>query len=266
VKPAPWSGEAPTVPPSDEQQHASARPPRTLAAIMAYNNGANVERVLARIPPKDERDYDVLVVDDGSTDDTAAYIAKFPEIPVVRHPQNRGVGAALKSGVRYALDHGYDIICVMAGNDKDDPREIERVVAPVREGRADYVQGSRFAPGGAHDNTPGFRFVMVQVHATMFRVLTGFKGTDALNGFRAYRTSLFTDGTIDIWQDWLDKYEYETYLHFQVLRQHKRVVEVGVSKTYPPKKGRGKYSHIRPLVDWWKILRPIPMVMLGIKK
>jgi dolichol-phosphate mannosyltransferase len=239
---------------------------RALVVIVSFNNGANVAKVLARIPEAKDRAYDVVVIDDGSTDDTPEHIAKFPGIPVVRHPQNKGVGAALKSGVRYGIDHGYDIVCTLAGNDKDDPREIERVLAPIREGRADYVQGSRFAPGGAHENTPAFRHVMVQVHATMFRVLTGFHGTDALNGFRAYRTSLFKDGGIDIWQDWLDKYEYETYLHFQVLRQHKKVVEVGVSKTYPPKKGRGKYSHIRPLVDWWKILRPIPLILLRVKR
>ena len=64
----------------------------------------------------------------------------------------------------------------------------------------------------------------------------------------------------------LDTYELETYLHYKVLKSHHPAAEVGVSKTYPPKTGRGKYSHIRPIIDWWKILRPLPLIVLGIKK
>jgi dolichol-phosphate mannosyltransferase len=237
---------------------------RAIVAVVCFNNGAAVSSVLARFPPAGQRNYDVLVVDDGSTDTTAEHIARF-EFPVVRHPVNRGVGAAIKSGIRYGIDHGYGVVCILAGNDKDDPREIPLLLTRIHEG-ADYVQGSRFAPGGAHANTPLFRHVMVKVHAGLFRLLTGYPGTDALNGFRAYRTSLFAEGQIDIWQDWLDKYELETYLHYKILRSGRRVEEVGVSKTYPPKKGRGKYSHIRPVLDWWKILRPLPLIILGIRK
>jgi dolichol-phosphate mannosyltransferase len=236
---------------------------RAVAAVVCYNNGGNAARTLEMVPA--DRDYDIVVIDDGSTDDTAQHIAKF-DFPVVRHPQNRGVGAAIKSGIRYALDNGYDIVCILAGNAKDDPRQIPRLLEPIREGRAEYVQGSRFAAGGTHENTPMFRHVMVKVHAGMFQALTGFVGTDALNGFRAYKTSLFTNGFINVWQDWLDTYELETYLHYKVLKSHHPAVEVGVSKTYPPKQGRGKYSHIRPIIDWWKILRPLPLIVLGIKK
>jgi dolichol-phosphate mannosyltransferase len=236
---------------------------RAVAAVVCYNNGSNVARTLELVPA--ERDFDVVLIDDGSTDDTSAYIDKSG-FPVVRHPQNRGVGAAIKSGIRYALDNGYDIVCILAGNAKDDPRQIPLLLEPIRSGKAEYVQGSRFALGGTHENTPLFRHVMVKVHAGMFQALTGFAGTDALNGFRAYKTSLFTNGHINVWQDWLDTYELETYLHYKVLKSHHPAVEVGVSKTYPPKKGRGKYSHIRPIIDWWRILRPLPLIVLGIKK
>jgi dolichol-phosphate mannosyltransferase len=169
--------------------------------------------------------------------------------------------------MRHALDHGYEFFCILAGNNKDDPRQIAQVLAPLREEQADYVQGSRFAPGGSEENTPPFRFVMVKVHAGMLGVLTGFRGSDAINGFRAYRTALFAPGgPINVWQDWLDGYELETYLHFNVLRLGLRVSEVGVSKTYPPRKNRGRYSHIRPVRDWWRILRPIPLLMLRLRR
>jgi dolichol-phosphate mannosyltransferase len=204
-----------------------------------------------------------VVVDDGSTDDTSQHLSRF-EFPIIRHPQNRGVGAAIKSGMRHALDNGYSEFCILAGNAKDDPRQISRLLAALRAG-ADYVQGSRFAAGGA-TNTPPFRRRMVRLHAAAIRLVTGYRGTDALNGFRAYRTELLRDGAIDVWQSWLDGYELETYLHYRVLTSGRRVVEVGVSKTYPERGSRVRYSHIRPVVDWWHILRPIPLLMLGLKK
>ena len=245
-------------------------PGSAVAAVVCYNNGANAARTLEKFPPANERDFDVVVIDDGSTDDTAEQIARF-DFPVVRHPTNRGLGAAIKSGMRYAVDNGYEILCILAGNAKDDPRQIPRLLAPIREGRADYVQGSRFAPGGSPENTPGFRFVMVKVHSRVIGLLTGFRGTDSLNGFRAYKTALLKDegqaAGINVWQDWLDGYELETYLHYRVLKSKRPVVEVGVSKTYPPKtQKKVKYSHIRPIRDWWRILRPIPLLMLRLRK
>ena len=237
-----------------------------LATIVCYNEGANAARTLERVPPAAERDFDVIVVDDGSTDDTAEHIARFG-FPVIRHPRNRGLGAAIKSGMRYALEHDYGIFCILAGNAKDDPRQIPRVLRPIRAGQADYVQGSRFAEGGSEENTPAVRLVLIRMHARMMRTLTGFRGTDAVNGFRAYRTDLFRDGSpINVWQDWLDGYELETYLHFRTLKSGRPVAEVGVSKSYPPGPGRRRYSHIRPVRDWWRILRPIPFLMLGLRR
>jgi dolichol-phosphate mannosyltransferase len=236
-----------------------------VAAILCFNNGVNAARTLERVPPREQRDFEVLVVDDGSTDDTPRHLAAF-DFPTIRHARNRGVGAAIKSAMRYALEQGHDTLCILAGNAKDDPREIPRLLAPIRAGQADYVQGSRFAPGGASTNTPLFRWLMVKLHARMLGVLTGFWGRDALNGFRAYRAALFEPGGIDVWQDWLDGYELETYLHYRALSSGWRVVEVGVSKTYPAKGSRERYSHIRPLIGWWRILRPLPLLILRIKK
>jgi dolichol-phosphate mannosyltransferase len=247
-------------------EHRECSAGSALATIVCYNSGADTARTLARVPHAAERDFDVIVVDDGSTDDTPEHIAPFG-FPIIRHPQNRGLGAGIKSGMRYALDHGYAIFCILAGNGKDDPREVPEVLRPIREGWADYVQGSRFAPGGWEENTPAGRLLLIKVHARMMRILTGFRGTDALNGFRAYRTALFAEGgPIDVWQDWLDRYELETYLHFLALRTGRRVTEVGVSKRYPPDERYRRYSHIRPVLDWWRILRPIPLLMLRLKR
>ena len=106
-----------------------------------------------------------------------------------------------------------------------------------------------------------------------FSIISGRKCTDALEGFRAYKLSIFNDAKIDIWQDWLDTYEFETYLHYRVLKDKKfKVIEVPVSKIYPQNKKNilnkngAKYTHIRPFIDWWRILRPILYLKLGVKQ
>lgn len=236
---------------------------RAIAIIVTYNESSRIAGVLERFPEGvvDE----VVVVNDGSTDDTPRVIERYG-VARIDHPRKRGVGAAIKSGVRYAIDNGYDVAVVLAGNGKDDPREIPRLLDPVIRGGYDYVQGSRYLHGGKAENLPLFRRLMVPLHAFLFRALTGFPGTDALNGFRSFRLGIFKDSGINIWQDWLDRYEYETYVHYLVIKRGYRVKEVPVSKIYPPPKKGQKYTHIRPVIDWWICLRPLILLPLGLKK
>jgi dolichol-phosphate mannosyltransferase len=233
----------------------------TLAVMVCFDTRLWTAQTLARFPA--ERDYDLLVVDDGSTDGTPE-VLEASGLSVVRHPANRGLGAAIKSGISAALTGGYEAVVILAGNGKDDPAEIPRFLEALSAGH-DYVQGSRFRAGGSHHNLPGGRHLLVRLHGLLVRLLTGFPGTDAINGFRAYRLSLFQDPRIDIWQDWLDRYEFESYLHYKVLTLGYRVTEVPVSKTYPRPGSGLRYSHIRPVVDWWSILRPYVLLKLGLR-
>ena len=196
---------------------------RVLAVVVAYNTAESTKQFLTRFPK--ERKFDVLIVNDGSTDRTAEYL-KDSGFNFITHSNNKGVGGAIKTGIRYALDNNYYAMVIMAGNNKDDPAQIEGLFKPILEEDCDYIQGSRFLKGGKWDNLPVFRYVMVKVHALMFFVLTGFRGTDALNGFRAYKLSIFKEPRINIWQEWLDHYELETYLHYKVLKLGYKVKEV----------------------------------------
>ena len=236
---------------------------RTLVGVLTYNNGRQARETLARFPAT--RDYGVVVHDDGSTDDTPS-ILQGSGFEVIRSEVNRGVGGSIKRVARHARECGYDVLVIMAGNSKDDPAEIPRLLEPIAELGYDYVQGSRFAPGGRAENLPLFRHVMVRVHALLFSALTGVRCTDALNGFRAYRLSLLFDAPrINVWQDWLDTYEYETYLTYKVLKLGYRATEVPVVKSYASFARGEKYSHIRPLVDWWRIMRPLVYLTLGLR-
>lgn len=236
--------------------------PKILAGVGAYNEERTIAQVLARFEPGvvDE----IVVMDDGSTDGTAEIIAQAG-VSCIHHETNRGAGAGIKSMIRYGLDRGYDVFVVMAGNGKDDPREIPRLLAPILDRGYDYVQGSRFMRGGSTPNQPLGRTVLLRLVALLYRVMTGFPATDPNNGFRAYRLALFDDPRLNIWQDWLDGYELEHYVHYLVLKHKHKVIEVPVSKTYPARRGV-RYSHVRPIIDWWHGLRPLFYLALGLKK
>jgi dolichol-phosphate mannosyltransferase len=231
--------------------------------MVCYNTAESTKAALSKFSA--ERNYDILVINDGSTDETRDIVTRY-NFKSIEHSQNRGVGAAIKTGIRYAVENNYEIAAVLAGNNKDNPAEISRLFDPIIKEGYDYVQGSRFIHGGRWDNLPPFRFIMVKIHAFLFSLLTGKRCTDALNGFRAYRLSIFNDKRINIWQDWLDKYEFETYLHYKVLKYGYRFKEVPVSKIYPENWREVHYTHIRPIIDWWSILRPLFLITTGIKK
>jgi len=85
------------------------------------------------------------------------------------------------------------------------------------------------------------------------------------NGFRAYKLKIFLDKQINIWQDWLDDYELEYYIHYKVLTLDYKFKEVPVSKIYPYRH-KGGYSNISPFHDWWKIVGPLIYLKTGVKK
>ncbi len=236
---------------------------KTLAGVFCYNEHVKIERTLARFPA--ERDYDVVVINDGSTDDSVERIRKFPNVQIVSHPTNRGAGASIRTFHQYGLEHEYDVVALVAGNDKDDPNLIARLLQPIAEEGFDFVQGSRYLKGGDFGKMPLYRvFATRVVHPVLFSLITRRRITDSTNGFRAYRTALLRDPRIDLNQEWLAKYELEPYLFFKAIKLGFKVKEVPVTKFYPPK-ALG-YTKMKPITGWWSILRPLLFLGLGIKK
>jgi len=183
-------------------------------------------------------------------------------VTIIENPTRNGIGFAIKGGYRYALSQGFDLIVIMAGNGKDDPREIRRLTEPISKNGFDYVQGSRFLPGGKGERTPFFRRIFTRLFPFVWTFLTGVRCTEVTNGFRAYRAVILEDPRINIWQDWLNGYELEYYLHYKVLTLGYRFTERPVSKVYSYAK-REAYSHISPLKDWQQIVGPIVLLRLG---
>ncbi len=241
---------------------------KIISIIPVFNEEKAIDKIVSRFR-KGIVDL-ILFIDDGSTDSSLDKIKMLSNSDVggelniryISHQKNEGVGAAIRTGIEYAIDNKYDIINVMAGNGKDDPAEIPMLVHPIISDGYDYVQGSRFLEGGRWDNLPLARYIGIKLYSYAWTVLTGKKITDVSNGFRAYKASLFSDKRINIWQEWLSRYELELYIHYKVITLGYKFKEVPVSKIYPLS---GKYTKIRPFIDWWRILRPLIYLKLGIK-
>ena len=236
--------------------------PSVLVSVFAYNEGQQLARVLSRFPER--RAYDVLVVDDGSTDGSTEVTGETG-FRSIRNARNEGLGASIRKAFRYALEHRYEVMVIMAGNGKDDPFEIERLLEPIVARGYDFVQGSRFLKGGAYGNMPFHRSIATRyIHPLVFSVLSGRRVTESTNGFRAFRTSILLDERIDWEQQWLDQYELEQYLHFKVVRLGYKRAEVPVSKIYPVR-GRG-YTKVKAITGWWSMIKPLVYLAAGIRK
>ena len=246
---------------SDTPTRERAQPTglRTVCVIPALDEQGKIGRLLERFPPGAVEQ--VVVVDDGSSDRTAEE-ARAGGAHVISHETRRGVGAAIRTGIDYALEQGFDAVVVMGGDDQDDPAEIALLLAPLGRGEADLVQGSRRLEGRRTIDMPLFRRVTTKTYSVVFRLLTGFPSTDATNGFRAFSTALVRDERIRLHQDWLDTYELEPYLLFQAIRHGWRVREAQVTKSYHRDLG---YTKMLPGRDWWRILRPIIFLRLGLR-
>jgi len=158
--------------------------PKHLAIVPAYNEAGAIAATVAEIR-EHAPDFDVLVVDDGSTDDTAARAGAAGGV-VVRHPFNLGIGGAMQTGYQYADERGYDVAVQVDGDGQHDPRCIAALLRTLRERREiNMVTGSRFV----EVTEDGFRTSMprrlgIRIFARVLSMIVGQPVTDPTSGFR----------------------------------------------------------------------------------
>lgn len=153
-----------------------------ITVIPAYNEEVAIGTIVLLARRHSDQ---VIVVSDGSTDRTAE-VAGAAGAAVVSHPENRGKGAALKTGFRAALKAGADIIVCLDGDGQHDPMEIPAVAEPVELGKADIAVGSRFISKGGRKSVPKYRRVGLSVLNAATRKAGGAAVMDSQSGFRAF--------------------------------------------------------------------------------
>lgn len=223
---------------------------RVAVVIPAYCEERLIGRTLSGLPSFVDAVY---VVDDASTDATAsaALGTGDPRLQLLRHAVNRGVGAAIVTGYRAALDEQAEVIAVMGGDAQMDPSELESLVTPVLLGHADYVKGNRFR-SALRRNMPWQRRLAGRVLSAVTRWASGLEIGDSQCGYTAIsRSALFSLPLDELWP----RFGYPNDLLLLASRQRLRVHEVTVRPIY-----RDEQSGVRPwhaLLILWLIVRRV---------
>lgn len=154
----------------------------TITAILpAYNEEVSIGSIVLHTRQYADR---VIVVDDGSSDHTAKF-AELAGAEIIRHPINRGKGAALKTGFKIASQNGAKVIVTLDSDGQHNPEEIPKLVKPILAGEAEVVIGSRYMNGNGK-NTPFYRRIGQSVLDKATNLNSGLKVTDSQSGFRAF--------------------------------------------------------------------------------
>jgi glycosyltransferase involved in cell wall biosynthesis len=156
---------------------------RIVAVVPAYNEEGAIGRLVDEIHDVDSF-LEVVVLDDDSADDTAA-VAEAHGATVLRLPFNVGIGGAVQTGFRYALEHGYELAVRLDGDGQHDPREVPKLLAPIERGEANLVIGSRFVDANATYRPPFARRLGIRTFARVVSLLGGQRVTDTTSGFLA---------------------------------------------------------------------------------
>lgn len=198
---------------------------------------------------------EVVVVDDGSNDDTS-HIAVTEGATVIRLPINLGYGAALQTGYIYAARHGFDALVQLDADGQHDPTEIKKILAPVLDGSCDLVLGSRFMGEGEWKGTV-VRRVGMKFFSILVKLLTGQTVTDPTTGFQSMNREVIERLRGGAYPDDFPDADVLVML----LREKFRIKEVGVVMR-PPPMGKSMHSGLRPIYYMVKMLLSVFVVML----
>jgi len=202
--------------------------------IPVINEGDRIRAQLMRI--KDANvPVDVIVADGGSTDGSldASFVESAGVRAVLTKTGPGKLSAQLRMAYAWCIQQGYSGIVTIDGNGKDGVHEISDMVAKLESGY-DYVQGSRYLPGGAAENTPLQRTIANRViHAPLMSIAGRNWYTDTTNGFRGYSVRYLLDPRVQPFRDVFQRYELLFYLTVRAGQLGMKVAHVPVRRSYP---------------------------------
>lgn len=164
---------------------------KILLIIPAYNEEANILSVYQKI--KENAQYDMIIINDGSKDSTPKILDEY-HIPHIDLIHNLGIGGAVQTGYKYALDHEYDIAIQFDGDGQHDINYVKDIVKPILDGEADFVIGSRFV-GNLEGNfqSSAARRVGIKMISGAIKIVTGVRVKDTTSGFRAVNANIIKE-------------------------------------------------------------------------
>lgn len=237
----------------------ASRGPLVAVVVPALNEAGKIGLVLDRIP--DDGRFETIVVDDGSTDGTAAEAREHGAAVVLRHSVRLGKGVALRDGWEEGVRRGRTFLAIVDADGQHEPTDLSSALDHLLAADADYLQGSRWMHGGRVEGPIGGRGPGTRLYSLLFSIMAMRRITDATNGFRIFRASVLKDPAIDLHQDWLTSYDLEPYLLYKVIRGGYRLIEHPVTVRYHAQ-GYTKMGGIR---DWWRLFRPAVLLRLRLK-
>jgi hypothetical protein len=231
---------------------------KILVIIPAYNEALHIGKVVYGIREVCPQ-YDILVVNDGSKDDTAR-AAQAAGAEVVSHPFNLGYGVAIQTGYKYALRHGYEYLVQMDGDGQHDPGCIPQLLAPVVSGETDFVLGSRFLGDASYEPSLARRVGML-FFRRLISGLIGQRITDTTSGFQAFNRQVIRYFTTEVFPcDYPDADMLLTLHHAGFL-----IREVP-ARMHASSSGKSMHSGWKPLYYIFKMLLSIFVTLLRKKE
>lgn len=203
--------------------------------VVVKNEGLrflNQVTIMANLKP---RNVDIIVVDgnsnDGSTDSDTLFSIGVHTL--IKSDREEGFSSDLQLGLSFVVESGYRGVVSIDGNGKDSCEDINKFINLLEQGY-DFIQGSRFASGGRHRNTPKLRLVGIKLFASPITSLfAGFRITDPTNGFRAYSKSLLECEFLGLNSLLFPGYSLVPHLAVVAGRNEFRYKEIGVERSYP---------------------------------
>lgn len=203
---------------------------RKVVIIPTYNEKENIEAIVRKVFSL-EGEYNVLIIDDGSPDGTAAIVKKvqteFPErLFLIERSGKLGLGTAYLTGFKWALENGYDYIFEMDADFSHDPNDLPRLYSACHDEGYDVAIGSRYVSGVNVVNWPIGRVLMSYFASKYVRMVTGFKVHDTTAGFKCYRRCVLS--SIDLDKIRFKGYAFQIEMKFTAYKMGYKIKEVPV--------------------------------------
>ena len=230
--------------------------------IPVINEGTRIQAQLRRIQECEPK-ADIVIADGGSTDGSLepGFLRNVGVRALLVKQDTGRLGAQLRMAYAWCLDQGYQGIVTVDGNGKDGVDAIDRFVEKLAEGY-DYVQGSRYLPGGHAINTPFDRKIAGRlIHAPLLSLAGRRWYTDTTNGFRAYSARYLHDPRVAPFRSVFDRYALLFYLTVRAGQLGYRTCEIPVTRSYPI--GEKAPTKISGLTGRFAILTELFRVITG---